>query len=109
VSLLTFCSYTPLYFLVRGQVGNPVVMEQDPIWRQFLLFCVRNGLFYGDPCGVLPKLAWDPKCRIVRCRPETAGTSESSEVDENLVIIGTLEQNLRRDSAPRTSNGAHRH
>jgi hypothetical protein len=85
-------------------------MEQDPIWKQFLLFCVRNGLFYGDSCGVLPKLAWDPtRSRIVRCRPETARTSDSAEVDDGLVIIGTLEQNLRHDSAPHTSKGDRRH
>lgn len=90
-------------------MGNPVVMEQDPIWRQFLLFCLRNGLFYGDPCDTLPKLAWDAKSRIVRCRPETSLSGESAAVDDDLVIIGTLERNLRRDSAPKTSNGVQRH
>ena len=29
-------------------VGSPTVMSGDPIWRQFLLFCLRHGLMYGD-------------------------------------------------------------
>ena len=29
-------------------VGNPNIMAVDPLWRQYLRFCYRNGLWYGD-------------------------------------------------------------
>ena len=29
-------------------VGNPTVMVDDPIWRQWLWFCLRNGFWYGE-------------------------------------------------------------
>jgi AAA domain len=28
-------------------VGNPSVMAEDHVWRQWLWFCLRNGLWYG--------------------------------------------------------------
>ena len=31
-------------------VGNPNCMFRDPVWKQFLLFCNRNGLWYGQGC-----------------------------------------------------------
>ena len=27
-------------------VGNPKTMEQDPYWKEWLQFCIRNGLYY---------------------------------------------------------------
>ena len=30
-------------------LGHPDVMWDDPLWRQFLMFCFRNGLWYGRP------------------------------------------------------------
>lgn len=30
-------------------LGHPEVMWNDPLWRQFLMFCFRNGLWYGRP------------------------------------------------------------
>jgi superfamily I DNA and/or RNA helicase len=32
-------------------VGNPECMWEDPLWRQWLLFCHRNGLWYGERLG----------------------------------------------------------
>jgi superfamily I DNA and/or RNA helicase len=29
-------------------VGNPITMEKDPIWNQWLRFCLQNGLWYGE-------------------------------------------------------------
>jgi len=29
-------------------VGNPLIMEKDIIWRDWLLFCRENGLWYGE-------------------------------------------------------------
>jgi riboflavin biosynthesis pyrimidine reductase len=29
-------------------VGNPTIMVDDPIWRQWLWFCLRNGFWYGE-------------------------------------------------------------
>ena len=32
-------------------VGNPIIMSKDPIWRQWLWFFLRNGLWYGEDGG----------------------------------------------------------
>lgn len=29
-------------------VGNPVIMESDQVWSQWLQFCLENGLWYGE-------------------------------------------------------------
>jgi hypothetical protein len=34
-------------------VGNPTMMVDDPIWRQWLWFCLRNGFWYGQGAQVI--------------------------------------------------------
>jgi helicase MOV-10 len=29
-------------------IGNPVTMGNEPIWKEWLLFCYQNGLWYGE-------------------------------------------------------------
>ena len=36
-------------------------MVEDFVWRQFLWFCLRNGLWYGETGGVESSLGWDDK------------------------------------------------
>jgi hypothetical protein len=86
-------------FSLGVQVGNPLVMEQDPIWRQFLLFCFRNGLFYGDSGDTVPKLRWKPgESQLVRCRPETRAGEDAPGGEADLVVVSTLERSLRAGS-----------
>jgi len=83
-------------------VGNPVVMSKDAIWRQWLWFFLRNGLWYGDNGGQ-EILDWFAPSRTpfrcVRHRPgiDSAqfmfSTTVQEEKDEDdIVTIGTLER-----------------
>ena len=29
-------------------VGNPTLMKQDPIWSEWVQFCLQSGLWYGE-------------------------------------------------------------
>ncbi|KAL3827607.1 hypothetical protein ACHAXA_002104 [Cyclostephanos tholiformis] len=65
-------------------VGDPNVMWDDLCWRQFLRFCLRNGLWYG--CGLKQK-------------PEKCDVSYVSTIDiidkgkmNSHVVVSTLEK-----------------
>lgn len=85
-------------------VGNPVPMVQDSIWFQFILFCHRNGLYYGDPPDDLSILSWAPNKTLARYyqakaeNPFAHGTltsqAEEDAVKES-VVVGTLERAMR--------------
>ena len=77
-------------------VGHPAVMAQDPVWLQFLRFCARNGLFYGDSGGTEDLLRWHPSQGIVSRPTNAAGVLQKADTDE--VIISSLERSLRRTS-----------
>jgi hypothetical protein len=93
-------------------VGCATVMSDDPIWRQFLLFCIRNGLLYGDPGKDLSILQeWDHSNKLVKsfdepgCIVET--TNDGGEITvpslvageiQRVVVVGTLERVLRTSS-----------
>lgn len=78
-------------------------MVQDVIWRQFLLFCFRNGFFYGESGETESELTFQPSSRIVRCRPEERAGAESNssrtgaDKEESLIIVSSLERKLRRE------------
>jgi helicase MOV-10 len=74
-------------------VGHPDVLVKDIVWRQFLLFCFRNGLYYGEaPAQQSKYLNWDASRKLVRCLP-TIATRETD--DETLLAVGTIERLLR--------------
>jgi helicase MOV-10 len=87
-------------------VGNPLVMAKDPIWRQWLWFCCRNGLWYGDNGGseIMDWFTPDKVYRIVRHRPGIdssrfllSTTNEEPGDEDDIVAIGTLE---RKEAPP---------
>ena len=82
-------------------VGNPLVMSKDPIWRQWLWFCLRNGLWYGDNGGseILDWFASNKKYRTVRHRQGIynsrflfSTTKEEFDDEVDIVTISTLER-----------------
>lgn len=90
-------------------VGNPLVMSKDPIWRQWLWFCLRNGLWYGDngDSDILDWFASNKTYRSVRHRQGIynsrfllSRTNEELNDDDDIVTISTLE----RSEAPRELN-----
>ena len=83
-------------------------MLEDFVWRQFLWFCLRNGLWYGDTGDVESFLglddhqqrdnyAWDEKKephttnRHVHDEDEDSGVIESKTV----VVVSALERTHR--------------
>jgi len=95
-------------------VGNPNAMATDRLWRQWLWFCLRNGLWYGsvdDSCGILDDYASKLR-RVVRklpsdndfsspsrslVGPESMNMDSTDGVEQymNLVVISSLEHQLR--------------
>jgi hypothetical protein len=74
-------------------VGHPDVLIKDIVWRHFLLFCFRNGFYYGvSPSHASKYLEWNKSSKLVRCLPTI---STRVEEDETFVTVGTLERLLR--------------
>lgn len=63
-------------------VGDPNTMWSDPCWRQFLRFCLRNGLWYG--CG----LKQNPEERDI----SYVSTLDLTDEGSSNVIVSTLEK-----------------
>lgn len=57
-------------------VGNPDVMASDPHWKQWLCFCLRNGLWYGE--GGSSRSVWErlSQLPVVRTLPQDDETKE---------------------------------
>lgn len=70
-------------------VGSPMAMAADFVWRQFMLFCHRNGLYYGDPPVSETILRWHESNKVVQQKPE--------ELDTDAVMVSSLEMLLRHD------------
>lgn len=83
-------------------VGSPRVMTQDPVWRQFLCFCLRNGLYYGesDTDHSFLKLAEDISALKVCTRTDYLADRTDVDRTENssdkLILVSSLERILRR-------------
>lgn len=91
-------------------VGNPRVMTRDPIWRQWLWFCLRNGLCYGDlgieagPESSIVEAFTTESKQVVTHFPSgkrglllAPGTQEDAGNDGlDTVAVGTLERMCRR-------------
>jgi hypothetical protein len=80
-------------------------MMKDFVWRQFLLFCYRNGLYYGETLNDTSALHWNEAKTVVRYhQPDTANfytsaasqSHEALEENTNVVNVGTLERLLRQ-------------
>jgi helicase MOV-10 len=79
-------------------VGNPHLMVRDGVWKQFLWFCLRNGLWYGETINpeVLAEMQTKP-INVVSYLPgehhKLLGPADSIE---NPVVISSIEMALRR-------------
>jgi hypothetical protein len=65
-------------------VGDPNVMWDDPCWRQFLRFCLRNGLWYG--CGLEQKQEERDLSYV-----STIDVTDNGKMNSN-VVVSTLEK-----------------
>lgn len=74
------------------QVGNPEVMMKDTVWHQFLLFCHRNGLQYGQSIRESSRLSWDTGKQIQSTWPHQNGTIRDKE---HVIVVSTIERLLR--------------
>ena len=78
-------------------VGNPHLMVQDPIWKQWLWFCLRNGIWYGEKisCALLEEMQSKP-INIASFRSgESHPLLGPSDELENSVIVSSLERERR--------------
>ena len=73
-------------------VGNPDTMWDDPIWRQWLRFCYRNGLWYGEQLSEAPQSLSIPFA-------STLDLTEGADAGYNSVVVSTLEKIYRRHTA----------
>lgn len=79
-------------------------MAEDFTWRQFLLFCHRNGLYYGDRPVDETMFSWTAENKLVRYIPDKmmqrpfSGKTEKNAGDsgEEYVLVGSLERLLRK-------------
>jgi len=72
-------------------VGNPNVMWQDPCWRQWLRFCCRNGLWYGQ--GLLQwKKVQSISLKDMRFVSTLDLTKKAEDGKQSPVVVSTLEK-----------------
>ena len=65
-------------------------MVDDPHWKQWLWFCLRNGLWYGEEGSTRPQ--WEHLDRL----PVVRTLQENGEKDaQNYVVVSRLEEILR--------------
>ena len=84
-------------------VGNPETMICDPIWKQWLYFCLRNGFWYGERGTAFSTMMDTLSSKLLTVTTHRSGPSHfllgvksHDEEDENVVIISTLEKELRQ-------------
>lgn len=75
-------------------VGNPEVMREDVIWRQFLWFCLRNGLYYGLADDNLLQRWMGATFKVLRKAAPQPPKQDDKDSDE-VILVGTLERVLR--------------
>ncbi|GAX12635.1 putative helicase MOV10L1 [Fistulifera solaris] len=74
-------------------IGNPEVMRDDIIWRQFLWFCLRNGVYYGLADERLTEKWLTSKFKVLRKAELPSDQGENK--DQEVIVVGTLERVLR--------------
>ena len=84
-------------------------MVEDFVWRQFLFFCLRNGLWYGETGNVENSLGWDDKSHrdnfvwderrdgYVIQQQERGNGNESQR--KSIVVVSSLEKIHRQTHA----------
>jgi hypothetical protein len=70
-------------------------MVHDRVWKQFLLFCNRNGLYYGKKPDDTALLRWTNNSKLVRSL-ESKSTENSTPNGAELIVISSLERLLRQ-------------
>lgn len=107
-----------LFHLLLLQIGNPRIMIEDFLWRQFLWFCYRNVLWYGESDGMVPLFSWNNELKIVNTfdilkenyhpnnddtasSPQQTSNNSNSSIktiydDMNTIVISTLERTIRQ-------------
>eukprot|EP00978_Attheya_sp_CCMP212_P026088 scaffold85134_cov51-Attheya_sp.AAC.2 len=85
-------------------VGNPEAMVEDEVWKQWLWFTLRNGLWYGERGNTESYFQWKTSMQLVRCHPlintrrdESVGGGNEEGITE-VVAVGSLERALRSSS-----------
>jgi hypothetical protein len=79
-------------------VGDPNTMAKDFVWSQFLWFCLRNSLWYGETGETESTFHWGSHHRIARHRPRFESEETSPSVEEGkpqVVTVSTMERLLR--------------
>ena len=90
-------------------------MVSDAIWQQFLFFCYRNGLYYGEQLDDTATLCWsnnitDSGYKVVRSLNQRdnisndsmrQGVTNAEEVPSSFqgqqhIVISSLERYLRK-------------
>lgn len=68
-------------------VGNPDVMFRHKLWRQWLRFCFRNGLWHG-----LGLKEWDDLLLGGMKFVSTLDMNQKIDDDNNALVVSTLEK-----------------
>jgi hypothetical protein len=71
-------------------------MSEDFHWRQYLLFCYRNGLYYGELPNDKAVFMWTAKKNLVHCLPENFASEHNADAITKHVLVGSLERLLRQ-------------
>ena len=67
-------------------IGNPEPMWNDSLWRQWLIFCFRNGLWYGQPLD-------DKEMQMISsCERIMISSPHEEKGDGMSTIVSTLEK-----------------
>jgi len=72
-------------------VGNSETMLADPVWKQFLYFCSRNGLHFGE----LSENHTVSEMMYRVARQSNAGNGEETNDGDVFVLVSSLETTLR--------------
>ena len=67
-------------------------MMADFVWQQFLMFCLRNGLYYGSTGDTLENLKCNPTRKIVRCLDPMANNEILDGETNYVMVVGSLER-----------------
>lgn len=68
-------------------IGNPEPMWNDRLWRQFLMFCFRNGLWYGQALDETDMQVMSSHERKMVSTPH-----EDADREGMITIVSTLEK-----------------
>ena len=68
-------------------IGNPKPMWNDRLWRQFLMFCFRNGLWYGQALDETDMQVMSSSQKKMISTPQ-----EDRNRDGTVTIVSTLEK-----------------